>query len=150
MAPMTAWFDIPGRAMNSSEDCEGIMTATKDAHKMLDAEIAAGIPSNKIIVGGFSMGGALAVNVGLRYEQKLGGVCALSGWLLGRTDLCETFKANLDTPYLFGHGTDDQIVPYAMGQLAHKSNLCFGRCPSSARTWPSSRTTAWDTPPALR
>ncbi|GMR52839.1 hypothetical protein PMAYCL1PPCAC_23034, partial [Pristionchus mayeri] len=121
MFPMTAWFDIHGLSMNSREDIEGIMTATKEAHKMLDAEIAAGIPSNKILVGGFSMGGALAVNVGFRYKQKLGGVCALSGFLLRRTELPGTFNANRDTPYLFGHGTADEVVPYEWGQMTQQT-----------------------------
>ncbi|KAF8368859.1 ath-1, partial [Pristionchus pacificus] len=121
MFPMTAWFDIHGLSMNSREDIEGIMTATKDAHKMIDAEIAAGIPSNKILVGGFSMGGALAINVGFRCKQKLGGVVALSGFLLRRTELPGTFNANRDTPYLFGHGTADEVVPYEWGQLTQQT-----------------------------
>ncbi len=78
---MPAWFDIKGLDMSSSEDVEGIKKATTYIHSLIEKEISEGIPSNRIMVGGFSQGGALALHSALTYPKKLAGVVALSCWL---------------------------------------------------------------------
>ncbi|EYC12872.1 hypothetical protein Y032_0045g1132 [Ancylostoma ceylanicum] len=84
---MPAWFDLYGLDASSREDDEGIAQATRLVHGMIDAEIATGIPSEKIILGGFSMGGALALYAGLTYPHKLGGIVGLSSFLIQRDKL---------------------------------------------------------------
>jgi lysophospholipase-2 len=64
-----------------SEIFKGIKQATKQIHTMIDNEMKEGIPANRIIVGGFSQGGALAMYSALVFPQQLGGVISLSGWL---------------------------------------------------------------------
>lgn len=78
---MPAWFDIKGLDINSPEDSNGIATATAFVHNLIEKEISEGIPSDRIIVGGFSQGGALALRAALLYNKKLAGVVALSCWL---------------------------------------------------------------------
>lgn len=78
---MPAWFDIKGLDITSPEDIDGIKKATAYVHGLIEKEISDGIPSEKIVVGGFSQGGALALHSALTYPKKLAGVVALSCWL---------------------------------------------------------------------
>uniref|UniRef100_A0A915EEL4 palmitoyl-protein hydrolase n=1 Tax=Ditylenchus dipsaci TaxID=166011 RepID=A0A915EEL4_9BILA len=90
-------------------------------HGLIDAEIAAGLPSNRIILGGFSMGAALAIYAGLTYKQKLGCVVSMSGFLLQRTKFPGEHTANLHIPIFLGHGTQDPLVPFAFGQATKQA-----------------------------
>lgn len=91
---MPAWFDIKGLDMSSPEDTEGIKKATAYVHNLIEKEISEGVPSDRIIVGGFSQGGALALYSALTFPKKLAGVVALSCWLPMHklfTPVCGTF-----------------------------------------------------------
>ena len=74
-------FDLKSLDPSDPEDEEGIRKAAQNVHSMINDEIAAGIPSNRIIIGGFSQGGALALFSALTYPQPLAGIIALSTWL---------------------------------------------------------------------
>ncbi len=78
---MRAWYDLKGLDMDSPEDMEGITKATLRLRSLIEQEILGGIPSDRIIVGGFSQGGALALHTALTYSEKLAGIVALSCWL---------------------------------------------------------------------
>ncbi|VDP31966.1 unnamed protein product [Soboliphyme baturini] len=78
---MPSWFDLKGLSASSAEDEVGIKAASKEVQGWLDEEIKSGIPSNRIILGGFSQGGALALYSGLTYEKPLAGLVAFSCWL---------------------------------------------------------------------
>ncbi|KAK5964388.1 hypothetical protein GCK32_011482 [Trichostrongylus colubriformis] len=114
---MPAWFDIYGLDAASREDSEGIAQAARLVHGMIDAEMATGIPSEKIILGGFSMGGALALYAGLTYPHKLAGIVGLSSFLIQRDKLPGNHTANKETPIFLGHGANDFLVPLTFGQL---------------------------------
>ncbi|KAK6726242.1 hypothetical protein RB195_004517 [Necator americanus] len=122
---MPAWFDLYGLDASSREDDEGIAQATRLVHGMLDAEIANGIPAEKIILGGFSMGGALALYAGLTYHHKLGGIVGLSSFLIQRDKLPGNHRANLATPIFLGHGSNDFLVPLTFGQLTERMIKTF-------------------------
>lgn len=117
---MPAWFDLFGLDPNAQEDEQGINRATQYVHQLIDAEVAAGIPASRIAVGGFSMGGALAIYAGLTYPQKLGGIVGLSSFFLQRTKFPGSFTANNATPIFLGHGTDDFLVPLQFGQMSEQ------------------------------
>lgn len=115
---MPSWFDLKSLDASGAEDEDGIKKAASVIHGMVDAEIKSGIAPNRIVVGGFSQGGALALYSVLTYPVRLGGVMALSCWL----PLHKTFPAavkgdNENTPIIQGHGDCDPIVPYKWGQL---------------------------------
>lgn len=74
-------FDLKSLDPNGAEDEAGIKKASLLIHSMIDSEISAGIPSNRILIGGFSQGGALALYSALTYAKPLAGVVALSCWL---------------------------------------------------------------------
>ncbi|CAB3410769.1 unnamed protein product [Caenorhabditis bovis] len=115
---MPAWYDLYGLDAASKEDDEGIAAAAKYVHDLIDSEISSGIPSEKIAVGGFSMGGALAIYSGLTYPQKLGAIVGLSSFFLQRSKFPGNYSANLQTPIFLGHGTMDFLVPLPIGQLS--------------------------------
>uniref|UniRef100_A0A8D9ABH2 palmitoyl-protein hydrolase n=2 Tax=Cacopsylla melanoneura TaxID=428564 RepID=A0A8D9ABH2_9HEMI len=117
--PMPSWFDLISLDVNAKEDEEGIKRAAQKVHSLIDKEVSSGIPSDRIVIGGFSQGGALALYSALTYPKKLAGVVALSCWL----PMHKTFPAaatgnpNINTPFLQCHGDCDPIVPYMWGQL---------------------------------
>lgn len=76
----------------------GIVKASETVHKMIMDEIQVGIPPNKILLGGFSQGGALALYSALTFHQKLAGVVSLSGWLPLRKVFPSAQKAPKDLP----------------------------------------------------
>ncbi|CAI4225822.1 unnamed protein product [Auanema sp. JU1783] len=115
---MPAWFDLKGLDPTAAEDDEGIAAATKLVHALINSEIEKGVPSEKIILGGFSMGGALALYAGLTYPRKLAGIVGLSSFLIQRTKLPGNSVANKDTPIFMGHGSADFLVPLTYGQLS--------------------------------
>lgn len=114
-----AWFDMIALDRNVQigiddiqEDEIGIMDSEKLIGQLIEREIAQKIPSQKIVLVGFSQGGAMALHCGLRYHTKLAGILVLSAWLpLARTVVADRDRVNLHTPILMLHGNKDDIVP---------------------------------------
>nr|CRZ23568.1 BMA-ATH-1, isoform a [Brugia malayi] len=114
---MPAWYDLYGLTPSAEEDEEGINESTMILHSMIDAEIDSGIPSERIMVGGFSMGGALALYAGLIYDKPLAGIIGLSSFLVQRTKLPGNHTANKDVQIFMGHGGQDFLVPLSFGEM---------------------------------
>ncbi|XP_072426648.1 acyl-protein thioesterase 1 isoform X1 [Chiloscyllium punctatum] len=114
---MSSWFDIIGLSVDSVEDEGGIKNAAESVKAMIDLEVKNGIPSHRIILGGFSQGGALSLYTALTTHQKLGGVIGLSCWLPLRNSFPEAAanSPNKDIRALQCHGEADPIVPLAFG-----------------------------------
>lgn len=131
---MPSWFDItnlplqPGQNSNKVfEDDESMKNGAQIIHDLVQAEVKAGIPESRIVVGGFSQGGALALVTGLGGkdwrtkssgdESKLAGIVVLSGWV----PLREKFKSRISPhaksiPVLWGHGTADAVIYHKVGE----------------------------------
>lgn len=114
---MPAWYDIYGLTPDSKEDIDGIEESAKIVHSMIDAEIRANIPSERIVVGGFSMGGALALYAGLTYDKPLGGIIGLSSFLVRKEKIPKDVTVNKNVPIFMGHGDQDFLVPLNFGRL---------------------------------
>lgn len=114
---MPAWFDLKSLDASGPEDETGIKKASQLIHSMIDSEVSAGIPSNRIIIGGFSQGGALALYSALTYSKPLAGVVALSCWLPLNKSFPAFVAGNKETPFLQCHGDCDPIVPFKWGQM---------------------------------
>ncbi|XP_024857481.1 acyl-protein thioesterase 1 isoform X1 [Bos indicus] len=135
---MPSWFDIIGLSPDSLEDETGIKQAAENVKALIDQEVKNGIPSNRIILGGFSQGGALSLYTALTTQQKLAGVTALSCWLPLRASFPQTLSAhytaftvdcrkwkkcgpiggvNRDISILQCHGDLDPLVPLMFGSL---------------------------------
>lgn len=91
---MPSWFDLKTLDVSGPQDEEGIKSATVNVHKLIADEIKEGISASRIIIGGFSQGGALALYAALTYPEPLAGVIALSSWL----PLHKAFPAALKCP----------------------------------------------------
>uniref|UniRef100_G1NEM1 Acyl-protein thioesterase 1 n=2 Tax=Meleagris gallopavo TaxID=9103 RepID=G1NEM1_MELGA len=115
---MPSWFDIIGLSPDSQEDEVGIKKAAENVKALIDQEVKNGIPSNRIILGGFSQGGALSLYTALTTHQKLAGVVALSCWLPLRSSFVQgAVGVNKEIPVLQCHGDCDPLVPLMFGSL---------------------------------
>ncbi|XP_068840222.1 acyl-protein thioesterase 1 isoform X5 [Capricornis sumatraensis] len=112
-------FDIIGLSPDSLEDETGIKQAAENVKALIDQEVKNGIPSNRIILGGFSQGGALSLYTALTTQQKLAGVTALSCWLPLRASFPQgpIGGVNRDISILQCHGDLDPLVPLMFGSL---------------------------------
>ncbi|RMZ16689.1 hypothetical protein D0860_00842 [Hortaea werneckii] len=119
---MPGWYDISDigdLANRSSEDEPGILRSQKVFHALIAEEIASGIPTERIVLGGFSQGGAMSLLAGITSPTKLGGIFGLSSYLLLRDKVQSLVPAespNKDTGIFMGHGDSDPIVRYEWGQ----------------------------------
>jgi len=121
-ASMPGWYDITSlNDINRSEDDTGINNSRKYFHDLINEEVAAGIPANRIVLGGFSQGGAMALHAGLTSEHKLGGIFGLSSYMLLRNTFKKTIddagNANAGTKIFMGHGNADPVVQYEFGKM---------------------------------
>lgn len=115
--PMRAWYDIVGLSRTGPQDTPGIRESAQRITRLLEAEMAAGIASTKLVLAGFSQGCAMALHTGLRFHQPLAGIIGLSGYLPVETTLAgEAHAENLKTPILMVHGSQDPVVPHALGK----------------------------------
>lgn len=116
---MNSWFDLRSLDPNDPEDELGIQTACKRIHELIEDQQKQGVASERIMLGGFSQGGALSLYSALTYPKKLAGVVALSCWLpLNRSFPSAASEANKSMPILQCHGRDDFVVPYAWGKAS--------------------------------
>ncbi|XP_053606378.1 acyl-protein thioesterase 1 [Plodia interpunctella] len=114
---MPSWFDLRTLDATAPEDEEGIVRATTLVHGLISDEIKAGIPANRVLLGGFSQGGALALHAAMTYPQPLAGVMSLSCWLPRHAHFPDAVKSPLDLPVFQAHGDCDPVVPYKWGQM---------------------------------
>ncbi|KAI5104120.1 acyl-protein thioesterase 1 [Silurus meridionalis] len=115
---MPSWFDIIGLGPNAKEDETGIKKAAESINALIDQEVKNGIPSHRIVLGGFSQGGALSLYTALKSQRMLAGVVALSCWLPLRNSLSKSvIGANKEIPVLQCHGEADPLVPLIFGCL---------------------------------
>ena len=109
--PMRAWYDILGFDLLSRQDAAGIRASIDAVEALIAREHERGVPSERIVLAGFSQGGAIALAAGLRHAQRLAGIVALSTYLpLADTLAGERSAANAATPIFWGHGTMDPVV----------------------------------------
>lgn len=116
---MRAWYDITGFEQESREDTAGIRDSAEHVNRLILREQERGIPFSRIVLAGFSQGGAVALHAGLRFPQTLAGIMALSAYLpLADTVEVEASEANRPTPIFMAHGTLDPVVPVQMGKMS--------------------------------
>jgi len=114
---MPAWYDVYGVIPVSQEDEAGIQASQRYIDSLIEKEIARGIPSERIVLAGFSQGGAIALHTALRYPQKLAGVMALSTYLPLHSKLAsDANPANKNIPIFMAHGIFDDVISLDMGK----------------------------------
>ncbi len=112
---MRAWYDIAHTDIGRTPDLGGIEASRQAMADLIDHEVAAGIPPERIILAGFSQGGVIAIETVTHHQDKLGGAIALSCYLARNVDLP---AATRPIPVFLAHGTEDTIVPHGLGLAA--------------------------------
>jgi len=116
---MPSWFDIRGLTPDSNEDEPGIKAAAERLQALIADEEKLGVARGRILVGGFSQGGAVALYTALTSsaDKPLAGVVAMSSWLLLARSFPAALKGNRETPILQCHGDSDHMVTLEFGQM---------------------------------
>ena len=121
---MRAWYDVTYgdlEGKSKQPDEAGVRESAREIAKLIARERARGVGAEHIVLAGFSQGGALALQTGLRYPERLAGIMALSTYLpLAETLAREASAANRETPIFMAHGTQDAVIPYAMAAASRK------------------------------
>ncbi len=123
---MRAWYDII-EIGGGREDGEGLRASQAAIEQLIAAEVARGIPASRIVLAGFSQGGAIAFQTGLRHPQRLAGIMALSTYLpLAGTVEDERSAANRDLPVFMAHGSVDPMISIGRAQQSRKMLEALG------------------------
>ncbi|KAF2027539.1 Phospholipase/carboxylesterase [Setomelanomma holmii] len=120
---MPGWYDIKSLSTltDREEDVDGIIKSRDYFHNLIDQEIEKGIPANRVVIGGFSQGGAMSLLSGVTYKSQLGGIFGLSCYLLVQKkikDMIPDSNPNQNTPIFMGHGDADQVVAHKFGKMS--------------------------------
>ena len=123
---MPAWYDIKELDIDRHVDEEQLKQSAAWVHDLIDREIERGIPASRIIIAGFSQGGAVSFEAGLSYGSPLAGIMALSTYF-ATADSIEINPVQNTLPILICHGTHDPVVPEVLGRksVATLQNLGF-------------------------
>ncbi|MGZ5097613.1 MAG: alpha/beta hydrolase [Usitatibacter sp.] len=135
-APMRAWYDISMNDISRVADERGIRESQAAVERLISRERDRGVDSGRIVLAGFSQGGAIALQAGLRHGSRLAAIVALSAYLPLEGSLdAEASPANRATPIFMGHGTQDPVVPLQLAQ-ASKAALERRGYEIEWHTWP--------------
>ena len=120
--PLKAWYDIYGLDMNSPQDEKGLEQSASDVRALIEQLVQSGIASQRIILAGFSQGGAQCLYTGLSCDYRLAGILAISCWL----PLHEKFpvyarRADRSLPILLLHGMYDVTIPITSAELSRET-----------------------------
>ena len=108
---MRAWYDIAAFDLLARQDVAGMRASVGEVETLIAREHSRGVPSERIVLAGFSQGGAIALAAGLQHTQRLAGIIALSTYLPAHAALAaEHSAANAATPIFWGHGLVDPVV----------------------------------------
>lgn len=124
---MRAWYDIAGFDFNARQDEAGVRGSIGEVEALIAREHERGVPSERIVLAGFSQGGAVALAAGLCHAQKLAGIIALSTYLpIADAVTRERNVANAGTPIFWGHGTADPVVVLQRGVVSRDALQALG------------------------
>ncbi|MBL8359423.1 MAG: prolyl oligopeptidase family serine peptidase [Rubrivivax sp.] len=131
---MRAWYDIygaelegGGAARSRREDNAGLRESFADVHRLIEREIARGVPARRIVLAGFSQGCAVTLGAGLRCPHRLAGLAGMSGYLpLASALAAERHAANAGVPIFLAHGTQDDVVVPDRGTASRDALQALG------------------------
>ena len=116
---MRAWYDIVTLDAEGRADADGVRESTAILEELIAREMERGIPADRIVIAGFSMGGAIAINTALNTARGLAGLMALSTYLPLPSEVDGT-SGSRDLPVFMAHGSFDPMLPMQWGQLSAK------------------------------
>ena len=114
--PMRAWYDIRENDFNERADIAGVKRSQADVEALIAREKARGVAARRIVLAGFSQGGAIALYAGLRHAERLAALVALSTYVIAPAAVpTEAAAANRDVPIFMAHGAQDPVVQFRWG-----------------------------------
>jgi lysophospholipase-2 len=118
-ATMPGWFDLFDWPIgpDAKDDRARVLEGVEAVRKQIAKLEASGVPPERIVVGGFSQGGAVALNAAYRHDKKLGACVALSGWLTLKEDFAGDLGPAASTPLFWGHGVQDDKVLFPLQKI---------------------------------
>ena len=124
---MRAWYDILGTDLVRREDERGIRASQAMVEALIEREAERGVPRARIVLAGFSQGGAITLHTGLRQPQPLAGLIALSCYLpLAESFSKEAAAGSKAVPVFLAHGTQHPVVPMARGAASRDALKAAG------------------------
>lgn len=132
--PMRAWYDILELSVERHVDKAQLSASARAVTALIDREIERGVESTRIVLAGFSQGGAVAYEAALLYPRPLAGLLALSSYFATAGSFVP-HEANADLAVLVCHGTHDPVVPEPLGHSSYQTLLAMGH-PAEYRTYP--------------
>ena len=109
------------------EDDAGVRASQASVDELIAREMARGVPAARLVLAGFSQGGAIALQSGLRHRERLAGILALSTYLpLAATLAAEASAANRDVPIFMAHGRDDSLIPIERATVSREALRAAG------------------------
>jgi phospholipase/carboxylesterase len=144
---MRAWYDVREDVGERREDEAGVRESQRAIERLIDRETTRRVPAARIVLAGFSQGGAMALHTGLRHAEPLAGIMALSCFLpLPDKLAAEASAASRQVPIFMTHGTDDAVIPLARGRRSrdvvaglgyrvewHEYRMAHAVCPEEIR-----------------
>ena len=125
--PMRAWYDIRSLSADDRADEAGVRESMAEVDALIARERDRGVPAERVLLVGFSQGGAMALASGLRREAPVAGIAALSAYLpLGSKTATEMTEAGKNTPVFMAHGTQDPVVAPAWGSRSRDAMQALG------------------------
>ena len=124
---MRAWYDVGGQGGTRREDEQGVRASQRAIEALIEREKKRGLTAGKIVLAGFSQGGAMALQTGLRHPERLAGLLVLSSFLpLPDALAAEASPANRDVPIFMAHGTHDPLIPVSRARDSRDHLLALG------------------------
>ena len=116
---MRAWYDIRDANLASRADEAGVEQSIRQVEALIAREAGRGVPASRLVLAGFSQGGAITLAAGLRRTEPLAGLIALSAYLpMIERAASDTTTQAVGQPLFMGHGAQDPVVPYAAGEYS--------------------------------
>jgi phospholipase/carboxylesterase len=124
---MRAWYDVTEAELTRKPDEDGVRASEKILRDLVKSEIDAGIAPRRIVLAGFSQGGAVALHTGLRYPDALAGIMALSTYLpMHEAIRDEASEANRKVPLFMAHGSQDPLIPLSSSEASRAYMTSLG------------------------
>lgn len=124
---MRAWYDIRDFDLSNRADVEGVHQSVAQVDALIAREAERGVPPGRVVLAGFSQGGAITLAAGIRREVPLAGLVALSTYLpLAQATLAPLTDAARSQPVFMAHGLHDPVVPYSAGKRSRDALLDAG------------------------
>jgi len=126
-AVMRAWYDIVGSDLTDRGDERGIRDSQLRIEQLIAREKTRGIAASRLVLAGFSQGGVIALQAGLRHPERLAGIMALSTYLaLPQVLVAEAHAANRAVPIFMAHGTSDPMIRLDWAEASHRALQTHG------------------------